>query len=78
IGKVLFWMCYYGVVVVRLIVPAFGVSGMVVRFVVEEPVMVAEELNNDYTRESHMAFVPIISCEWLGSVRQCGNGEIRG
>nr|GFB04023.1 seipin-2-like [Tanacetum cinerariifolium] len=71
-------MCYCGVVAVRLIVSAFGVSGMVVRLVVEEPVMVTEELNNDYTRESPMAFLPIISCEWLGSVRQSGNSEIRG
>nr|GFA02062.1 adipose-regulatory protein, seipin [Tanacetum cinerariifolium] len=47
IGKVLLWMCYYGVVAVRLMVLAFVVSGMVVRLVVEEPVMVTEELNND-------------------------------
>ncbi|GKC80578.1 adipose-regulatory protein, seipin [Tanacetum coccineum] len=73
-------MCYYGVVAVGLMVSAFVVSGMVVRLVVEEPEMVTEELNNDYTREreSPTAFVPIISCERLGSVGQSRNNEIRG
>lgn len=78
IGKVVLWMCYCGVVTVGLMVPAFVVSGMVVGWVVEEPVRVVEELNFDYTRESPVAFVPIISCAGLGAAGQGGKSEIRG
>nr|GFA08267.1 adipose-regulatory protein, seipin [Tanacetum cinerariifolium] len=53
IGKVLLWMCYSGVVAVRLMVLAFVVSGMVMRLVVEEPVMATVSLTLpelDYNR----------------------------
>nr|GFA38430.1 seipin-2-like [Tanacetum cinerariifolium] len=78
IRKVLLWMCYCEVVAVGLTVPAFVVCGMVVRLVVDEPVMVTRELNNDSMRGSPMDFVLIISYQGLGSVRQSGNSEIQG
>nr|XP_043621977.1 seipin-2-like [Erigeron canadensis] len=62
VGKGLLWLFYCGVVCVALIIPAFLVSGMVTKWVVEEPLQVTEQLTFDYTRDTPMAFVPIVSC----------------
>ncbi|PSR98652.1 Seipin-2 like [Actinidia chinensis var. chinensis] len=56
------WATYVCVVLVSLLVSAFVVSGVIVRHVVEEPIRMKETLTFDYTKNSPVAFVHIISC----------------
>lgn len=70
IGKILLWIVYCGIVLVGLLVPAFLVSGMMVEMIVDEPVQITEQLTFDYTKDTPMAFVPIISCQQSSSLEQ--------
>ncbi|XP_057462771.1 LOW QUALITY PROTEIN: seipin-2-like [Actinidia eriantha] len=70
------WATYVCLVLVSLLVSAFVVSGFIVRHVVEEPIQMKETLTFDYTKNSPVAFVRIISCpgehrgiEYLGAPR---------
>lgn len=51
-----------GFVLVGLAIFAVVVTGVMMKWVVDEPVRIMEELNFDYTRDAPMAFVPIMSC----------------
>ncbi|KAM0054678.1 putative Seipin family protein [Helianthus debilis subsp. tardiflorus] len=62
IGWGLFWLAYCGFVLVCLLVPAFVFGAVVVKWVVEEPVQIAAQLTFDYTKDTPMAFVPVIYC----------------
>nr|XP_043623134.1 seipin-2-like [Erigeron canadensis] len=58
----LLWSVYVGFVLVSLLIFAFVVSGVVLKRVLEEPVMIMQELSFDYTKDSPTAFVPLMSC----------------
>ncbi|GJW77347.1 adipose-regulatory protein, seipin [Tanacetum coccineum] len=58
----LFSSLFVAFVLVGLVVFAVAVSGVMMKWVVDEPVRILEELNFDYTSDSPMAFVPIMSC----------------
>ncbi|KAM0054681.1 putative Seipin family protein [Helianthus debilis subsp. tardiflorus] len=62
IGWGLLWLAYCGFVLVCLLVPAFVFGAVVVKWVAEEPVQIAEQLTFDYTKDTPMAFVPVIYC----------------
>ncbi|KAK9055936.1 hypothetical protein SSX86_027023 [Deinandra increscens subsp. villosa] len=62
IGWGLLWFAYCGIILVSLLVPAFLFGGMMMRRIVEEPIQITEKLVFDYTKDTPMAFVPIISC----------------
>ncbi|XP_059669487.1 seipin-2 [Cornus florida] len=61
-GWGLLWSAYVCFILVSLLVLAFVVSGIMMRFLVEEPIRIKETLNFDYTKNSPVALVPIISC----------------
>lgn len=62
IGKGLLWLAFGGCVLVGLLVPAFLFSGVMMKWIVDEPIQITKQLTFDYTRDSPMAFAPIISC----------------
>ena len=53
---------YVGSILFAYLVAAFVFSGLVMRYLVEEPIRIEEALNFDYTKSSPVAFVPIKSC----------------
>ncbi|MFS7931428.1 putative Seipin family protein [Helianthus anomalus] len=62
IGWGLLWFVYCGFILVSLLVSAFLFGGMMMRWIVEEPVQVTEKLTFDYTKDTPTAFVAISSC----------------
>ncbi|KAI3824525.1 hypothetical protein L1987_05985 [Smallanthus sonchifolius] len=68
IGWGLLWLGYCGFVLVCLLVPAFVFGGLMVKWIVEEPIQITEQLTFDYTKDSPVAFVPVISCPELSSL----------
>ncbi|XP_010540548.1 PREDICTED: seipin-2-like [Tarenaya hassleriana] len=81
-GWGLFWAIYVGIVLVVLLVLALLLSGFVMRHLTEEPLVVEESLNFDYTRNSPEAYVPITSCVGVGCDHSCKEntetGNIKG
>ncbi|KAI3407182.1 uncharacterized protein J3R85_021236 [Psidium guajava] len=61
-GWGLFWSIYVCFILFGLLVSATLISGLVMRFLVEEPIRIEEKLNFDYTKHSPAAYVPISSC----------------
>ncbi|KAK7318859.1 hypothetical protein RJT34_03566 [Clitoria ternatea] len=61
-GWGLLWSIYVCCVLFSLLVSSFVVSGFLVKRVVEKPFQTRHVLNFDYTKQSPVAFVPIISC----------------
>ena len=49
----------------------FTISGVLMRYLVEEPLEIKENLNFDYTNSSPVAFVPIVSCAAVGCGVKC-------
>ncbi|KAJ0081343.1 hypothetical protein Patl1_10422 [Pistacia atlantica] len=62
-GWGLFWSIYVCSVLCGLLLLAVVISGFFMRFLVEEPIQIKENLNFDYTKNSPVAFVPILSCD---------------
>ncbi|KMT16387.1 hypothetical protein BVRB_3g055320 [Beta vulgaris subsp. vulgaris] len=68
-GWGLFWSLYVCSILVSLLILAFVIGGVMMRFyVVQEPFQLKQALNFDYTKTRPEAFVPIISCEAV----ECG------
>ncbi|XP_021749316.1 seipin-2-like [Chenopodium quinoa] len=67
-GWGLFWSVYVCSILVGLLIGAFVIGGLMMRYCfVEEPFLLKQGLNFDYTKSKPVAFVPIISCpieEW--------------
>ncbi|XP_023738798.1 seipin-2 [Lactuca sativa] len=57
-----FWSVYVGFILISLLVFAFLVSGITLKCIMEEPIQITQELHFDYTKDSPMAFVPLMSC----------------
>lgn len=56
------WATYVCIVLVTLLISAFVLSGVIMRKLVDEPIQIKESLSLDYTKNSPVAFVPIILC----------------
>ncbi|KAK9064303.1 hypothetical protein SSX86_015683 [Deinandra increscens subsp. villosa] len=76
IGWGMLWLGYFGFVLVCLSVPAFVFSGVVMKWIVEEPVEITGQLVFDYTKDSPVAFVSVISCPESCSLVQNRKDEI--
>lgn len=61
-----FWSMYVCFILFALLVSSLVVSGFLVKRLVEKPFQVKQVLNFDYTKQSPVAFVPIISCPGVG------------
>ncbi|CAI0560705.1 unnamed protein product [Linum tenue] len=62
VGWGLLLCVYVCIILCGLLVMAIMVSSLMMRFLVEEPLQLREELNFDYTQSKPVAFVPMISC----------------
>ncbi|KAI3818687.1 hypothetical protein L1987_12502 [Smallanthus sonchifolius] len=62
IGWGLLWLVYVGFILSSLLVFAFVVSGIVLKCIIEEPIQMTRQLSFDYTKDSPVAFVPLMSC----------------
>lgn len=70
-GWGLLWSIYVCFILVSLLGSAFLMSGIMMSFVVDEPIQMKETLNFDYTEKAPVAFVPIISCEAVSCEANC-------
>lgn len=73
IGKValrcgwgLLWSLYVCFILCGLLVLSLVVSGIMMRYLVEEPIQMKEMLNFDYTKQKPVAYVPVMSCASAG------------
>ena len=57
-----------------LLVSSLVVSGFLVRWLVEEPFQMRQVLNFDYTKQSPVAFVPVMSCDGVGGAHDSEKG----
>lgn len=58
----LFWSGYVCVIVCGLLVFSVMLSGFVMRYLVEEPIQIWQDLNFDYAKNSPVASVSIKPC----------------
>ncbi|XP_030547290.1 seipin-2 [Rhodamnia argentea] len=70
-GWGLFWSIYVCFILFGLLVSATLISGLVMRFLVAEPIRIEEKLNFDYTKHSPAAYVPISSCAGVDCGIKC-------
>ncbi|RDX96778.1 Seipin-2, partial [Mucuna pruriens] len=68
------WSIYVCCILVALLVSSLVVSGFVVKSLVEKPFQMRQVLNFDYTKQSPVAFVPLMSCAGVGAGQVSGNG----
>ncbi|XP_044496754.1 seipin-2-like [Mangifera indica] len=61
-GWGLFWSIYVCFMLCGLLLLAVVISGFFMRFLVEKPIQIKETLNFDYTKNSPVAIVSILSC----------------
>ncbi|TXG47703.1 hypothetical protein EZV62_026997 [Acer yangbiense] len=62
IGWGLFWAIYVGFILCGLLVFSILISGLFMRYLVEEPIQIKETLNFDYKENSPVALIPLTSC----------------
>ncbi|CAI0475661.1 unnamed protein product [Linum tenue] len=62
VGWGLLLCVYVCIILFGLLVMAIMVSSLLMKFLVEEPLQIREELNFDYTQSKPVAFVPMVSC----------------
>ncbi|KAF3451336.1 hypothetical protein FNV43_RR07431 [Rhamnella rubrinervis] len=65
-GWGLLWSFYVCFILCGLLVLSLVISGIMMRYIVEEPIRMKETLNFDYTKHSPVAYVPVISCASAG------------
>ncbi|XP_015576658.1 seipin-2 [Ricinus communis] len=70
-GCGMFWSCYVCVILCGLLVSSIVVSGFFMRYLVENPVEIKDQLDFDYTQNSPAAFVPIMSCGGIACGVNC-------
>ncbi|KAJ7947192.1 Seipin family [Quillaja saponaria] len=67
----LLWSFYVCIILFSLLVSSLIISGWLMKYLVEEPLRMKEPLNFDYTKQSPVAYVPLISCAGVGSGEDC-------
>ncbi|KAE9602938.1 hypothetical protein Lal_00049522 [Lupinus albus] len=65
-GWGLLWSIYVCCILIALLISSLMVSGFMVKFLVEKPFQMRQVLNFDYTKQSPIAYVPIMSCAGVG------------
>jgi seipin len=65
-GWGILWSIYVCCILFALFVSSLVFSGFLVKGLVEKPFQMNQVLNFDYTKQSPVAFVPIISCSGVG------------
>ncbi|KAK3432908.1 hypothetical protein EUGRSUZ_D00416, partial [Eucalyptus grandis] len=71
-GRGLVWSMYVCFVLVGLLVTAALISGLIMRFLVAEPIRIEDKLNFDYTKHSPAAYLPVSSCAGADCGMKCG------
>ncbi|KAL3741621.1 hypothetical protein ACJRO7_017133 [Eucalyptus globulus] len=71
-GWGLFWSMYVCFILVGLLVTAALISGLIMRFLVAEPIRIEDKLNFDYTKHSPAAYLPVSSCAGADCGMKCG------
>ncbi|KAJ8761163.1 hypothetical protein K2173_001219 [Erythroxylum novogranatense] len=66
IGWGCMWSVYVCIILCGLLVLSVVIGALCMRYLVEEPMQIKEDLNFDYTKISPVAYVPIISSGGLG------------
>ncbi|KAE8696490.1 NOD26-like intrinsic protein 1,2 isoform 1 [Hibiscus syriacus] len=67
----MFFATYVGCVLFGLMLTSLATSGVLMRYLVEEPLEIEEMLNISYTKSSPVALVPIVSCAAVGCDSNC-------
>ncbi|KAG8653326.1 seipin-2-like [Manihot esculenta] len=70
-GWGMFWSFYVCIILFALVLFSMVARGYLIRNLVENPVEMKGELNFDYTQNSPVAFVPIMSCGGVGCGLTC-------
>lgn len=66
-----FWATYVGCALCGLLFTSLATSGILMRYLVDEPLEIKEMLNFDYSKSSPVAYVPIVSCAAIGCGAKC-------
>ncbi|KAB2007542.1 hypothetical protein ERO13_D10G034000v2 [Gossypium hirsutum] len=66
-----FWATYVGCALCGLLFTSLATSGILMRYLVDEPLAIKEMLNFDYSKSSPVAYVPIVSCAAIGCGAKC-------
>ena len=67
----LLWAFYVGVILCSILFLSILFGGLIMRYLVEEPIQMKEVLNFDFTKVRPVAFVPVISCANAGCNMDC-------
>ncbi|CAL1400807.1 unnamed protein product [Linum trigynum] len=67
---------YVCIILCGLLVMAIMVSSLLMKFLVEEPLQIREELNFDFTQSKPVAFVPMVSCPGVGCGVDCKDSKV--
>ncbi|GMI93512.1 SEIPIN2 [Hibiscus trionum] len=70
-GWGMFCATYVGCVLFGIMFTSLATSGVLMRYLVEDPLEMKEMLNFDYTKSSPVAFVPIVSCAAFSCGSKC-------
>ncbi|CAL5214232.1 unnamed protein product [Lathyrus oleraceus] len=70
------WSIYVSCILFALLVSSLVFSGFLVKGLVEKPFQMKQVLNFDYTKQSPVAFVPIISCSGVGGEHSSDENDI--
>ncbi|EOA40136.1 hypothetical protein CARUB_v10008844mg [Capsella rubella] len=70
-GWGMFWAVYVGTVLFGLLVSSLMIGGFMINRIADEPFVLKEILNFDYTKNSPEAYVPITSCAGVDCVGSC-------
>lgn len=62
IGWGLLWSVYVGFILISLLLFAFLISGVIMKCILVKPIQITEMLSFDYTKDTPVAFVPLMSC----------------
>lgn len=65
-GWGLLWSVYVCCILFALLVSSLVVSGFLVKSLVEKPFQMSQGFNFDYTKQSPVALVPLMSCDNVG------------
>ncbi|OVA05791.1 Adipose-regulatory protein [Macleaya cordata] len=66
-----FWSVYVCMILFGFFVSGFVIGGLVMRYLVEEPIQITETLNFDYTKSSPVDLVPLMSCPSISCGVNC-------
>ncbi|KAK7247213.1 hypothetical protein RIF29_42090 [Crotalaria pallida] len=75
-GWGLLWSIYVCCILIALLVSSLVISGFLMKCLVEKPFRMRHVLNFDYTKQSPVAYVPIMSCAGVGVGQDLEKGVV--